>query len=104
MRTEPQTMLTDDDLAAKGWDSIVCRNLLRRSGYTPYCGSMVPRPPVGNGCDNPRTQFDGEQFICPQCGWRSSHSTEFIAYYKCLANRTEPCPNNLSKHNFKTQY
>ncbi|SUU76136.1 hypothetical protein [Afipia felis] len=55
--------------------SIVRENLLTRLGYTPYCGS--------NDCSHmmPRTQFNGEQFVC-RCGWRSGFEPEFIEKYK----------------------
>ncbi len=60
-------------------ESIVRQNLMKRPGYTPYCGA-----------DNcrwlwPRTEFDGEQFKCA-CGWRSSFESEFIERYN--AKRT----------------
>ena len=63
-------------------NSIVANNLLNEKGYTPYCGSMLPRPPLGNGCNNPRTYFNGTQFVCPKCGWTSSYPIEFIEQYK----------------------
>ncbi len=55
--------------------SIVRENLMNKPGYTPYCGNE--RCP-----DMPRTRFDGEQFVCPCCGWRSSFEEEFIDAYK----------------------
>jgi rubredoxin len=55
--------------------SLVRHNLMTRQGYSPYCG--------GERCRTmPRTRFDGEQFVCPTCGWRSSFEPEFIAAYK----------------------
>lgn len=62
--------------------STVENNLMTQPGYTPYCGSNVPRPPVGNGCDNPRTVFNGSQFVCPKCGYVTSFPPEFIEQYK----------------------
>jgi len=54
---------------------IVRNNLMTQPGYTPYCGT-------GNYCRIPRTYFDGEQFACPHCGWRSQFPADFIAEYK----------------------
>lgn len=62
--------------------TIVRENLMNEKGYTPYCGSMTPRPPVGNGCDNPRTKFNGEQFVCPKCGYVTRFEKDFIDRYK----------------------
>ena len=54
--------------------SIVRENLMTRPGYTPYCG---------NGhCSMPRTNWTGEQFKCPYCGWVSQFPADFIAEYK----------------------
>ena len=63
-------------------NSIVQNDLMTQEGYTPYCGSNVPRPPVGNGCDNPLTKFNGQQFVCPKCGTTTSFPMEFINEYK----------------------
>lgn len=56
--------------------SIVRENLMTRPGYAPYCG--------GDRCPqrNPRARFNGEQFCCSACGWKSSFEPEFIAQYK----------------------
>jgi predicted RNA-binding Zn-ribbon protein involved in translation (DUF1610 family) len=59
----------------------VRHNLMTRSGYTPYCG--------GVNCPMPRTRFDGEQFACPACGWRSGFEPAFIAAYKA---QWQPAP------------
>ena len=59
-------------------NSIVRENLINVEGYTPYCGSNIPRPPVGNGCDNPRTVFNGEQCVCLKCGYKTTFPNEFI--------------------------
>jgi len=56
--------------------SIVRDNLMSRKGYTPYCGNAL------EDCDMPRASFDGEQFVCPECGWRSGFDKEFIDKYK----------------------
>lgn len=48
--------------------------LLAIKGYTPYCGAQCRTMP--------RTRFDGQQFVCPCCGWRSKYSSEFIEEYK----------------------
>jgi hypothetical protein len=63
-------------------ESTVRINLITQQGYTPYCGSMTPRPPIGNGCDNPRTKFNGEQFVCPKCGYTTNFPKGFIDKYK----------------------
>ena len=62
-------------------NSIVRENLMTREGYSPYCGSNISRSEIG-GCDNPRTNFDGEQFVCPKCGWKSEFPKDFIDRYK----------------------
>lgn len=55
--------------------TIVRENLLTRPGYTPYCGN--------NHCRSVRrTEWDGEQFKCNNCDWRSDFPDEFIAEYK----------------------
>lgn len=54
---------------------------MKINGYTPYCGNMGANNAKG-GCHNPRTYFDGNQFFCPFCGWRSSFETDFINRYK----------------------
>lgn len=66
--------------------SIVRENLLTRKGYTPYCGNLIARDDIG-GCDNPRTSFDGEQFKCPKCSYRTNFEPEFIERYKTFRNR-----------------
>lgn len=48
--------------------------LLTERGYTPYCGNQCSRMP--------RTFFNGSQFQCPDCGWKSSYSERFIKQYK----------------------
>ncbi len=50
---------------------------MRKEGYTPYCGNS-------KNCDGgmPRTVFDGSQFYCFSCQWRSSFKKEFIEKYK----------------------
>lgn len=54
--------------------SVVRRNLMTVPGYSPYCGAMCRVMP--------RTRFNGEQFVCPCCGWVSSFPKEFIDEYK----------------------
>jgi hypothetical protein len=61
--------------------SIVRQNLMNENGYTPYCGNISPRDEK-EGCDNPRTKFNGHQFICPKCAWVSAFSKDFIKRYK----------------------
>ncbi|MES2428271.1 MAG: hypothetical protein V4560_14925 [Bacteroidota bacterium] len=63
--------------------SIVRENLMTRQGYTPYCGNNIARTDIG-GCHNPRTKFDGEQFVCPHCKLRSVFPKEFIDRYKAV--------------------
>lgn len=60
--------------------SIVRENLMTRPGYSPYCGN--------HHCTGgmPRTKFDGEQFECPACGFRSKFPDEFIQDYKIKWN------------------
>ena len=66
-------------------NSIVRENLMTVSGYTPYCGNNISRKEIG-GCDNPRTKFNGEQFICPKCGFRTTFPRDFIEKYKAHWN------------------
>ena len=55
--------------------SIVRDNLMTRKGYSPYCGNQK--------CYTaPRTKFNGSQFECPRCGWKSSFEEVFIKDYK----------------------
>lgn len=61
--------------------TIVRENLMTIPGYTGYCGNDLSRS-VKGGCDNPRTKFNGEQFVCPRCGWVSGFPEDFIARYK----------------------
>jgi hypothetical protein len=61
--------------------TIVRENLMNEKGYSPYCGNDLSRNTKG-GCDNPRTKFNGEQFVCPKCGWLSKFPQEFIKRYK----------------------
>lgn len=59
--------------------STVKDNLMNRSGYSPYCG--------GERCTLiPRTNFNGEQFVCRSCGWKSGFDKEFIDKYKAKWN------------------
>lgn len=54
--------------------TLVRHNLMTRKGYGPYCGALCRTMP--------RSKFDGAQFICPDCGWRSEFPETFIARYK----------------------
>ena len=45
--------------------------LMTCEGYHPYCGN--PNCKV-----MPRTEFNGEQFVCGYCGWKSSYPKDFI--------------------------
>lgn len=63
--------------------SIVRENLMNQPDYTPYCGNNIPRDQFG-GCSNPRTKFDGEQFVCPECKLRTVYPIDFIKRYKAV--------------------
>lgn len=54
---------------------IVRKNLMEQKNYAPYCGNDKCR-------EMPRARFNGEQFVCPDCGWTSSFPADFIAEYK----------------------
>jgi hypothetical protein len=58
-----------------GCVNIVRRNLMEDKGYAPYCGA-------DKGCNWPRAKWDGDQFKCPCCGWRSQFPADFIDAYK----------------------
>jgi predicted RNA-binding Zn-ribbon protein involved in translation (DUF1610 family) len=62
-------------------NQIVRNNLMNEKGYTPYCGNNISIWSEG-GCRNPRTYFNGNQFVCPFCGWVSVFPDEFIKRYK----------------------
>lgn len=69
--------------------SIVRENMLKERGYVPYCG--------GQHCTRmPRAPFDGSQFRCPACGWRSAFEPEFIEQYKAAqaAMSTQEAPDH----------
>lgn len=55
--------------------SIIRDNLMKRPGYSPYCGDPNCRAGM------PRSTWDGQQFKCT-CGWRSGFTGDFIAEYK----------------------
>jgi len=63
---------TDSDIQG----STVRQNLLMSvERYSPYCG--------GSGCSKmPRTEFNGSQFVCPECGWISQIPQDIIDKYK----------------------
>jgi hypothetical protein len=61
-------------------DSIIRENLMEDKNYRPYCE-------VNNqSCYMPRTIWTGEQFLCPNCKWRSDFPKEFIDRYKLKHN------------------
>jgi len=66
--------------------SIVTRNLMKDPAYTPYCGNNLPAKDP-KGCSNPRTVFNGEQFVCLSCGFKTDFSHEFIQEYKAKWNK-----------------
>ena len=66
--------------------TVARQNLITEKDYTPYCGNGISRHEKG-GCDNPRTKWDGEQFFCPKCNWRSQFPIDFINRYKATWNK-----------------
>lgn len=65
--------------------SVVRDNLMNRKGYTPYCG--------GEQCSTmPRTSWDGGQFKCAHCGWRSAFPFDFLKEYRAHWGLSEPRP------------
>ena len=66
-------------LAYKG-NFIIRINLLTDPKYTPYCGNYIPG--AISSCSLPRTVFNGEQFVCPECGYTTEFPEDFISYYK----------------------
>ena len=68
------------DMLAEDAASIVRSNLLTQDGYTPYCGGGESE--ARTVCRMPRTVWDGEQFKCPLCRWRSAFPADFIARYR----------------------
>lgn len=60
-------------------NKLVRRNLMDRKGYSPYCGNIDCRK-------TPRTNFDGDQFVCSDCGWKSGFPEIFIKEYKSKWN------------------
>ncbi len=68
--------------------SVVRANLMGRKGYTPYCGN-------GKCTEMPRTFFDGEQFECRHCNWRSDFPSEFITEYKNKWSKEDIMKNKL---------
>jgi hypothetical protein len=61
--------------------SIVRNKLMTVKDYTPYCGNNISRRLI-NGCSNPRTKFNGQQFCCPECKFITSFPIDFIEKYK----------------------
>lgn len=61
---------------------VVRHNLLNQVNYTPYCGNKW-----SVGCSMPRTRWNGEQFVCPECGFTSEYPKVFIEYYKLKWNK-----------------
>ena len=61
--------------------TIVRENLMTVEFYAPYCGNLLSRNDK-NGCDNPRTKFNGKQFICPKCKFTTLFEDDFITRYK----------------------
>ncbi len=61
--------------------STIRDNLLKRKYYAPYCGAEK--------CNGswPRTDFDGKQFKCSSCGWKSNFENEFIEKVKDFNDR-----------------
>ena len=61
---------------------LVRKNLMTQPGYAPYCGN-------DNCTSFRRSRFDGEQFVCPVCGWRSQFPATFIGEYKAKWHNVE---------------
>ena len=69
-------------------DSIVRENLMTKEGYTGYCGSKLCAARTPTSPDRwPRTKWNGEQFVCPKCGWTSQFPEDFIKRYKAKWNK-----------------
>ena len=66
-------------------NTIVRSNLMDDKNYSPYCGNNIARRDIG-GCDNPRTNWNGSQFVCPRCRWTSQFPQYFIDAYKAKHN------------------
>ena len=63
--------------------TIVRENLMEDKSYTPYCGDSLCLPRTSSSPERwPRTKFDGEQFVCPKCRWKSNFPNEFMERYK----------------------
>lgn len=62
-------------------NSVVRENLMNEEHYSPFCGNNISAFEKG-GCNNPRTEFNGQQFVCPKCGWISEFPADFITRYK----------------------
>jgi len=70
--------------------TIVRYNLMNQKGYTPYCGDEICKPREYSPMKRqrwPRTEFDGSQFVCPKCNWKSAFPSEFIEDYKLKWNK-----------------
>ena len=65
---------------------VVIRNLMNQENYSPYCGSELCRQRESRTSIFfqrwPRTIFNGHQFVCPECGWKSDFEKEFIDEFK----------------------
>ncbi len=66
--------------------TIVRENLMNEEGYSGYCGNNISRY-VKGGCSNPRTKWNGGQFVCPECRWTSQYPDDFIERYKKRWNK-----------------
>ena len=71
----------EEDFLKEG-NYTVRHNLLTREGYSPYCGAAI-----NSKCSMPRTKWNGEQFVCPECGYTTIFPNDFIAYYKQKWNK-----------------
>jgi hypothetical protein len=76
--------------------TIVRENLMNEEGYSPYCGNPISRNESG-GCSNPRTKFNGEQFVCSKCGWISQFDSDFILRYRSTWGKISSSLNILSQ-------
>lgn len=65
--------------------TIVRENLMTVKGYAAYCGDELCKPRESyplKGERWARTVFNGNQFCCPKCGWKSEFPEDFIKRYK----------------------
>lgn len=67
----------------------VRENLMTVPNYSPYCGNDKCKFTLWSS-SNPRTKFNGSQFVCPSCGWTSQFPEDFINRYKVQQKELNP--------------